>query len=285
MEQQIFRAPLIELAGRDSEFFLSRAKAARAAAHTKSAEEVLGEKVGVGRTVELDSVKPLLDAHGTLNLAAVTEAVDVKLGGKTLAAGQSITLHGVPTQVTLTMPEDVTITAPNVARAEFAAGTTEELVTSQSHSVSGQGWAYSGANRPDDWGSIKKEWEMCKLGEKQVSPLLPTYVHVCITHTYLHVHTYVCACFNLCVCVFVTVCVCVRVYIYIYTSLSLSLSPYISLSMNMIYIYIYIYMYMYMYTSCISIFAPMSTLQLTRPHTYNLCSTTYSTPPYPYSPP
>jgi len=266
MEQQIFRAPLIELAGRDSELFPSRAEAARAAAHIKSTEEVLGKKVGVGRTVELDSVKPLLDAHGTLNLAAVTEAVDAKLGGKTLEAGQSITLHGVPTQVTLTMPEDVTITAPMVAQAEVAAGTTEELVTSQSHSVSEQGWAYSGANRPDYWGSIKKEWEMCKLGEKQVSPLLPTIY----TRTYICL----CVCYFVCVCVCDCVCLCGRAYIYIHIHLSISFSLCTSISIHMIYIYIYIYMYMCMYTSCISIFAPVSTPQLTRPHTYNLCSTT-----------
>jgi len=166
--QHIFRAPLIELAGRDSELFPSRAAAARAAAHIKSAAAVLGEEVGIkGRTVELDSMKPLLDAHGTLNLAAVTEAVDQKLGGKKLAAGESITLHGVPTQVTLTMPEDVTITAPMQAKA---ASKTTELVTSQSHSASGLGWAYAGPNRPDDWGSVKKEWELCTLGEKQ-SPI------------------------------------------------------------------------------------------------------------------
>ena len=168
-----FGAPLIELAGKDSELFPSRATPKRAAArkHIAAAAAVLREEVGMkGREVELDAVKPLLDSHGTLNLAAVTEAVDQKLKGKRLAAGETITLHDVPTQVTLTLPEDVTITAPMIA----AASKTSQLVTSQSHSVSTLGWSYgtptSTCCKPDDWGSLKPEWKTCSIGLQQ-SPI------------------------------------------------------------------------------------------------------------------
>jgi|EP00802_Teleaulax_amphioxeia_P005746 carbonic anhydrase len=159
----LFGAPMIELAGKDSELFPSRTQAKRAAKHIAAAAAVLGEEVGVnGRTVELDAVKPLLDAHGTLNLAAV----DQQLAGKSLVKGKTITLHDVPTQVTLTLPEDVTIAAPMVA----AASKSTQLVTAQSHARSGLGWAYSGAARPDHWGALRKEWKVCESGLAQ-SPI------------------------------------------------------------------------------------------------------------------
>jgi carbonic anhydrase len=164
-------APQIELADKNSELFPSSQSARSAARHMETAAALLAGTVGKGDTAELDSVKPLLDAHGTLNLAAVTEAMGTKLAGAkgAPAAGGTITLHGVPTQVTLTLPEDVTIDAKMVKQAQEA-GKTTELVTSQSVTASGLGWAYSGANtQPKDWQYIKEDWKTC--GGLKQSPI------------------------------------------------------------------------------------------------------------------
>ena len=171
LAQSIFGgAPLIELAGKDSELFPSKVAAKNPASHIAAAAAVLGDTVGRnGRTVELDSVKPLLDARGTLNLASVAEVMVQKTAGKKLAAGNTITLHDVPTQVTLTLPEDLTITAPVSTEAED--GKKTKLVTSQSTTASGLGWAYSGANKqPKDWQYIREDWKTCGEGVQQ-SPI------------------------------------------------------------------------------------------------------------------
>jgi carbonic anhydrase len=162
----MFGAPMIELAGRDSaELFPSRMRAQRASRHVVAAAAALGDVVGMhGREVVLDAVKPLLDAHGTLNLAAV----DQQLAGKSVVSkgARTITLHDVPTQVTLTLPEDVTIEAPMVAEASQKT----QLVAAQTHSKNGLGWGYSGAERPENWGDVKEAWKLCGTGEAQ-SPI------------------------------------------------------------------------------------------------------------------
>jgi len=166
-------APQIELADTDSQLFPSKSATRSAARHMEAAAALLAGTVGAkADTAELDSVKPLLDAHGTLNLAAVTEAMGSKFAGSkgSLAAGETVTLHGVPTQITLTLPEDVTIAARMVRQAQEA-GKTTQLVTSQSVTASGLGWAYSGANKqPKDWQYIKEDWKTCGSGLKQ-SPI------------------------------------------------------------------------------------------------------------------
>jgi hypothetical protein len=131
-------------------------RAQRASRHVVAAAAALGDVVGMhGREVVLDAVKPLLDAHGTLNLAAV----DQQLAGKSVVSkgARTITLHDVPTQVTLTLPEDVTIEAPMVAEASQKT----QLVAAQTHSKNGLGWGYSGAERPENWGDVKEAWKLC----------------------------------------------------------------------------------------------------------------------------
>ena len=172
----IFHAPLIELAGKDSEVFPSESAAKLAAKHIAEAAAVLGASVvRHGRTVELDSARPLLDAPGTLNLAAATEAVEKK----SLTAGESITLHDVPTKVTITLPEDVTITEPMIEKVSklvtSQSYTKSKLVTSQSYAPSKILWTYETAksglnNQGPDWGAIEEDWKTCDAGTQQ-SPI------------------------------------------------------------------------------------------------------------------
>lgn len=106
------------------------------------------------RVIQLDSVKPLLDGVGTQNVAEAVAALQRHGGEKT-----TLTLRGVPTEVTITLPEDVTIS--RVAALSGVVKTTEL--------DEGNGfWAYDGAVMPPkDWGN---EWKMCREGTTQ-SPI------------------------------------------------------------------------------------------------------------------
>lgn len=148
--------------------------------------------------VQLDSVRPLLDTAGTRNLALVTAALQ---GG---SKGGPITLKGVPTQVTITLPEDVTIQpavlglfkAPRSATSQLAATAARRSAAAKRLAAKTAGgrttalaggtgmskdkWGYAGtwgyaptawpaAATPNAWGDIEGN-ELCRLGRAQ-SPI------------------------------------------------------------------------------------------------------------------
>eukprot|EP00287_Rhodomonas_sp_CCMP768_P012030 CAMPEP_0196722774 /NCGR_PEP_ID=MMETSP1091-20130531/5036_1 /TAXON_ID=302021 /ORGANISM="Rhodomonas sp., Strain CCMP768" /LENGTH=335 /DNA_ID=CAMNT_0042064547 /DNA_START=93 /DNA_END=1100 /DNA_ORIENTATION=- len=106
--------------------------------------------------IQLDSVRPLLDGRGTENVAEAVAAMQ-----KGNAAASTITLRGVPTEVTITLPEDVTINRQAALSGRVA---TSKLQEDGSHDF----WAYDGpVMPPKDWGNA---WKVCREGTEQ-SPI------------------------------------------------------------------------------------------------------------------
>jgi len=125
--------------------------------------------------VQLDSVRPLLDTAGTRNLALVTAALQ---GG---IKGAPITLKGVPTRVTITLPEDVTIRPAALGLLSAPPAGTSQLAEARLSKLAGSGegskWGYAGAwgygpsawpgaTPPSSWGDIEGS-ELCKIGRAQ----------------------------------------------------------------------------------------------------------------------
>ncbi|EKX48385.1 hypothetical protein GUITHDRAFT_105991 [Guillardia theta CCMP2712] len=155
-----FRAPEVELAG----------KGWKVSRSPKLSSSKIGGLAGLENRftrqelVELDSVKPLLDASGTENLAAVTAAVSHR------KAGQSITLKGVPTELTLTLPEDITLKKYSSSRGILPS----TMLAGNSRNARSQAlleWTYKN-DGPSIWGKpiAQGDWKACASGKEQ-SPI------------------------------------------------------------------------------------------------------------------
>jgi len=145
----VFKAPEIQLAGVPNGIFAG-------------GKHHGGENVMAGlssKVVQLDSVKPLLDGRGTQNVAEVVAALQT---GKPQSS--TLTLHGVPTEVTITLPEDVTINRAAALEGRIAGAKTSKLSEGDDSY-----WAYRGNMGPADWGN-QGPWTICREGEEQ-SPI------------------------------------------------------------------------------------------------------------------
>mmetsp|Transcript_50799 Transcript_50799/g.126470 ORF Transcript_50799/g.126470 Transcript_50799/m.126470 type:complete len:433 (-) Transcript_50799:66-1364(-) len=151
----------------------------------QSGSSIMGGSSGLqSREVQLDSVKPLLSSLGTSNLAAVSQAIESHRNNKL------ITLKAVPTQVTLTVPEDVTVqlsSLPGLDKTALASlsqlsqASDEEndrFDTFRKHFNSTQGhlfkkWGYQkglpGVLPPSLW-FLHDGWHKCRTGKSQ-SPI------------------------------------------------------------------------------------------------------------------
>eukprot|EP00960_Hanusia_phi_P058507 763910-Hanusia_phi.AAC.3 len=155
-----FRAPEVELEGKG--WRLSRRTKVSSSKNGGLAE--LENRFTKHKLVELDSVKPLLDESGTENLAAVTATLSHK------RPGQSVTLKGVPTEVTLTLPEDITLKKYSSALHAFP----RTMLAGKSHNVRAQSlleWSYKN-DGPASWGksAAQADWKICTTGKEQ-SPI------------------------------------------------------------------------------------------------------------------
>lgn len=128
--------------------------------------------LGASKSVQLDSVVPLLTGRGTKNLAAVSKAL---LGPHSVkkADGKAtfITLPDVPTEITITAPEDVTIPLGS-SDGDKMAVFKHYFNKTQAHLF--EKWGYGqyeqpGVLPPTMWG-FKDRWSTCSSGKAQ-SPI------------------------------------------------------------------------------------------------------------------